>query len=81
VLLLVAMLGYHLYPYVPTIDLRKYWHSVRPLLLAPSLPPYALLRYFALWLTTSCLIGAIAGSNALAGFVAFRGFLCLSARC
>ena len=61
VLLLVAMLGYHLYPYVPTIDLRKYWHSVRPLLLAPSLPPYTLLRYFALWLTTSCLIGAIAG--------------------
>jgi len=61
VLLLVAMLGYHLYPYVPTIDLRKHWHSVRPLLLAPSLPPYALLRYVALWLTTGCLIGAISG--------------------
>jgi len=61
VLLLVAMLGYHLYPYVPTIDLRKYWHAVRPLILAPSLPPYPMLRYFALWLTTSCLIGAVAG--------------------
>jgi VanZ family protein len=61
VLLLVAMLGYHLYPYVPTIDLHKYWRSVRPLILNPSLPPYPLLRYVALWLTTSYLIGAIAG--------------------
>ena len=61
VLLLVAMLGYHLFPYVPTIDLRKYWHSVRALILAPSLPPYPLLRYAAVWLTVSCLIGAIAG--------------------
>jgi VanZ family protein len=60
VLLLVAMLGYHLYPFVPTIDLHKYWHSVRSLFLAPSLPPYTLLKYFALWLTTSCLIGAVA---------------------
>jgi len=34
---------------------------VRPLILAPSLPPNPVLRYFALWLTTSCLIGAIAG--------------------
>jgi VanZ family protein len=61
VLLLVGMLGYHLYPYVPTIDLHKYWHALRPLILAPHLPTYDVLRYFALWLTTSCLIGSIVG--------------------
>src|SRR3954454_5254668 len=30
VMLLLAMLGYHLFPYVPTIDAHKYWQSVRP---------------------------------------------------
>jgi hypothetical protein len=56
-LLLGAMLGYHLFPYVPTIDLHKYWRSVRPLIFAPSLSPLILLKYVALWLTTCCLIG------------------------
>jgi VanZ family protein len=60
-LLLVAMLGYHLFPYVPTIDLHKYWHALRPLIVAPHLAPYDLLHYFALWLTTSWLIGSIVG--------------------
>jgi VanZ family protein len=61
VLLLTAMLGYHLFPYVPTIDLHKYWHSVRAIILAPDAPPDQVLHYLALWLTTSCLIGAITG--------------------
>jgi VanZ family protein len=60
-LLLVAMLGYHLFPYVPTIDLHKYWVSLRPLLLAPHVAPDELLRYAALWLTTCCLIGGLVG--------------------
>jgi VanZ family protein len=75
VLLLGAMLGYHLFPYVPTIDLHKYWRSVRPLIVAPSLPPLMLLKYAALWLTTCCLIGAITGFKRsrwfLLWFVAF----------
>ncbi|HTV89468.1 MAG TPA: VanZ family protein [Stellaceae bacterium] len=61
VLLLVAMLGYHLFPYVPTIDLHKYWVALRPLIIAPRLPPYDVLRYAALWLTANCLIGSIVG--------------------
>ena len=61
VLLLIAMLGYHLFPYVPTIDLHKYWHALRPLIVSPHVPPADLWRYTALWLTTSCLIGAISG--------------------
>jgi VanZ family protein len=60
-MLLAAMLGYHLFPYVPTIDLHKYWHSLRPLLLEPSLAPRAVLRYTALWLTTSYILCSILG--------------------
>jgi VanZ family protein len=62
VLLLAAMLGYHLYPYVPTIDLHKYYNALRPLIIAPHAAPYDILRYFALWLTTCCLIGSLVGS-------------------
>ena len=61
VLLLIAMLGYHLFPYVPTIDLHKYWAALKPVFLNPSVSPYGIFRYFALWLTVSYLIGAIAG--------------------
>jgi hypothetical protein len=60
-LLLIAMLGYHLFPYVPTIDLHKYWHALRPLVVAPQVSGVDLLRYAALWLTASWLIGAITG--------------------
>jgi VanZ family protein len=61
VMLVAAMLGYHLFPYVPTIDASKYWHSIRPLILSPSLTPENLLRYMALWLTTSWLVSTIVG--------------------
>jgi VanZ family protein len=61
VMLLAAMLGYHLFPYVPTIDAHKYWQSVRPLIISPSLSAQPILRYTALWLTTSWLVGSIIG--------------------
>ena len=60
-LLLAAMLGYHLFPYVPTIDLHKYWRALQPLLLSPRILPDDFLRYTALWLTSSCLLESIAG--------------------
>jgi VanZ family protein len=56
VILLLAMLGYHLYPYVPTIDLIKYWHTVKPLLLRPAIVEAKLLHYFVLWLTVCFLL-------------------------
>src|SRR5215470_9526046 len=39
-LLLVGYLGYRLFPYVPTIDLHKYWDALKPIVLTPSLAPY-----------------------------------------
>lgn len=61
-ILLIAMFGYRLYPYVPTIDLHKYWHSVKPLLFHPAIGTLDVFRYFALWLTISFLTTDAVGS-------------------
>lgn len=63
ILILVAWIGYRLYPYVPTIDLHKYWSALKPVILYPSLTAYDLFRYTAIWLTTSALIEAIVGTR------------------
>jgi len=61
VLLLACWLGYRLFPYVPTIDLHKYWHAVRPLLFAPSLPILDLYRHTVGWLAIALLFEALVG--------------------
>jgi glycopeptide antibiotics resistance protein len=43
-LLIIAWLAYRMYPYVPTIDLHKYWNALKPIVLTPSLTPYDLFR-------------------------------------
>jgi VanZ family protein len=58
---IVAMMGFHLFPYVPTIDLHKYWDALKPIVLTPSIDPYRLFHYFALWLTVNQLVAAIVG--------------------
>jgi VanZ family protein len=60
-LLLAAWIGYRLYPFVPTIDLHKYWDALKPVIFHPSLTGYDLFRYTAIWLTISTLIEAIVG--------------------
>jgi hypothetical protein len=37
VALIAAWMGYRLYPYVPTIDLHKYWSALKPVILNPTL--------------------------------------------
>lgn len=61
VMLLALWLGYRLYPWVPVIDLHKYWDALKPVLLYPSLTGYDLFRYTAIWLTVGALIEALAG--------------------
>jgi VanZ family protein len=48
-LLLVAWLGWRLFPYEPVIDLHKYWASVKPVVLTPSLDAYNLFRFASMW--------------------------------
>jgi VanZ family protein len=62
-LLLAAWIGYRLFPYVPAIDLHKYWHALQPVLRHPSLTGYELFRYTAIWLALSALIEAIVGAT------------------
>jgi VanZ family protein len=60
-LLLSAWAGYRLFPYVPTTDLHKYWDTLKPVILYPSLTGYDLFRYTAIWLTIGALIEPISG--------------------
>jgi VanZ family protein len=78
-LLLGAWLGYRLYPYVPTIDLHKYWNALKPVVLYPELSPDTLLRHVAIWLGISMMIEKIVG-RARAGvlIVAFAAFVIVS---
>ena len=62
-MLLGAWIGYRLYPYVPTIDLHKYWDALKPLILYPRLTGYDLFRYTVIWLTVGALIEAIVGQR------------------
>jgi VanZ family protein len=58
---LTAWVAYRLFPYVPTIDLHKYWDTLKPIVLHPSLTPYDLFRHTAIWLTVGTLIDGVVG--------------------
>lgn len=60
-LLIIAWLAYRMYPYVPTIDLHKYWNALKPIVLTPTLTPYDLFREVAIWLALYALVEAIIG--------------------
>jgi VanZ family protein len=55
-LLLACWVGYRLYPYVPVIDLHKYWDAVKPLLAVPELSGVDLYTHAAYWLTIGVLL-------------------------
>ena len=60
-ILLCMFFGYRLFPYVPMIDLHKYWHAVRPMLVSPSLPPDELARLAITWLLIAAVIQSLYG--------------------
>jgi VanZ family protein len=60
-LLLGLWLAYRLYPYVPVIDLHKYWDALKPVVFHPRPTGYDLFRYTAIWLTVGSLIEAVGG--------------------
>lgn len=62
-LLLTMFFGYRLYPYVPTIDLHKYWHAVRPMLTTLSVPHGEFLRYLVTWLFIAAIVQTLYGSR------------------
>jgi len=68
-LLIIAWLGYRMYPYVPTIDLHKYWNALKPIVLTPSLTSYDLFHQATIWLALYALIEA-AAARRRSGFLA-----------
>ncbi|HUD57938.1 MAG TPA: VanZ family protein [Acetobacteraceae bacterium] len=58
-LLILAWLAYRMYPYVPTIDLHKYWNALKPIVLTPSLTGEDLFRETTIWLTLYAVIDAV----------------------
>jgi VanZ family protein len=62
-LLLTSWLGYRLYPYVPTVNIHKYWDALKPLVLHPKFTLYDSFRYTVMWLTVAALLEAILGQR------------------
>jgi VanZ family protein len=62
-LVVASWAAYRLYPYVPTIDLHKYWNALKPVILFPSLTSYDLYRHAVIWLTLFALIEGIVGKR------------------
>jgi VanZ family protein len=60
-LLLSAWTGFTLFPYVPTVDLHKYWNAFKPVIFHPGLTGHDLLRHIAVWLAIGSLIEGIVG--------------------
>lgn len=63
VALIAAWMGYRLYPYVPTIDLHKYWGALKPVILTPTLSFNDLYRHTTIWLTIFVLFVAAVGQR------------------
>ena len=79
-LLIAAWAGYRFYPFVPTIDLHKYWHALRPVILDPIPAAYPLYRHASIWLTLFVLIEAIFGRRRSAMLAPLFAAFVLSAR-
>lgn len=62
ILLLSCWLGYRLFPFVPVIDLHKYWTAVKPMVFSPLLPPLDLYRHTVVWLAVALMIEALFGA-------------------
>jgi VanZ family protein len=84
-MLLLVWLGYRLFPFLPVIDLHKYWHALKPVIEDPSITTYNLFRHTVVWLTAAILLEQVVGHRrslaifpALAGFVLFSRILIMS---
>ena len=62
VILIACWFGYRLFPYVPVIDLHKYWDAIKPLVFSPQLPPLDVYRHTVVWLSVALLIESLLGN-------------------
>lgn len=69
-LLLAGWLGYRLYPYVPVVDLHKYWDALKPVVFHPGFTAYDLCRHMAAWFAVYALVTAMTPKRYAAFFSA-----------
>lgn len=62
IVLLASWLGYRWFPFVPVIDLHKYWTAIKPLVISPTLSPLDVYRHTVIWLAVALLIEALFGA-------------------
>jgi VanZ family protein len=75
-LLLAAWAGDRLYPFVPVIDLHKYWDAIKPLFLFSHLDIIELFRHAAIWSTVFVLVDEVAeGKRSIILFLALAFIL------
>jgi len=75
ILLLGAWAGYNLFPFVPVIDLHKYWSALKPLLQG-GVTWYALFTHAAVWLAAAVLIDqGVQGQRSGFWFAVFAAIL------
>ena len=77
-LLLLAWMGWRLYPYVPTMEIHKYWQSLKPVLFAQDVQAYDILRFAAIWLSVIFLLQT--GVRLSMGFVLLAVFAFFAAK-
>jgi hypothetical protein len=63
-ILIAAWLAFRLFPYVPVIDLHKYWGAVKPLIFSPEILAPRVYYYAACWLALAFMLEAILGAVA-----------------
>ena len=61
-LLLLSWLGGRLFPYLPSMNVRKYWDALRPLMSDPVLPPVDLYAEAVTWLAVALLLETFIGT-------------------
>jgi VanZ family protein len=75
-ILLAAWALYNLYPFVPVIDLHKYWSALKPVVLYPSATAYEIFGHAAVWVAAAALMDdAVQGQRLWLWFGAFAAFL------
>jgi len=77
ILLLACWAGYRLFPYVPVIDLHKYWYALQPLF-KPEFSAVALCRHLTVWLAVAMILEEMCGGviGRTAPILLFAGTLC-----
>jgi hypothetical protein len=75
-LLLLAWATDRLYPFIPVIDLHKYWNALKPIIFLSPLSAMEIFRHIAIWWTVALLLEKVsAGRRPVLRFAAFAAAL------